>query len=86
MVVPYFEASRGRTEIVPERIRRGSGPVQVRLFTPKGTVHAVSADATYVTVCGLDTLPLRTFPAYDFARVDREPGDRCTTCLNGVRG
>lgn len=86
MTVPYFEASRGRTEIVPQQIRRGSGPVQVRVFMPKGTVHAVSTDATYVTVCGLDTLPLRTFPAHDFARVDREPGDRCPTCVGGVTG
>ena len=79
----YYEASRGRTEVVSDVVRRGSGPVGPRVFNPKGTIHAVLVSFPSQTVCDAETLPLRTFPDNDF---EREPDGRvrCTECVQRV--
>lgn len=81
----YYEASRGRSQVVSTELRKTYAKPGATVYEPKGTIHAVSAEFPSRTLCHLETLQLRAFPDIDFDRPEPEGRDRCPACVNASR-
>lgn len=81
----YYEASRGRSQVLSSELRKAYAKPEATVYEPKGVVHAVSAAFPSRTLCHLETLQLRTFPDLDFDRPDPADRERCDECVRASR-